>query len=712
MPSRFDWRDYYTFPPIRNQQACGGCWAFAAMGAMEGTYLVETGVGIDLSEQDLISGCYSSASCTGQNASAAEQRHMFDHIKNNGVVDDSCLPFQSGRCSNEEPDPPFCYAPGDPCNCGSGQCSIPCSCNRCEGWQSRRWLLANYGHVGSDREAIKRALVCHGPLRACGGGHCIVIVGWDANGWIIRNSWGNDWPEAGPTVGTGYGTVAYDDPWCRDAWYVSGISRGFILNYEENDGLAAGDVQADGFAEIILGDRSDDRIRIYTQSGGVVASWSRDYEESDDLAAGDVNGDYRAEIIHGDASDDRIHIFDRNGNEIASFDVDYEQYDDLAVGDVNSDGRAEIILGDASADRIRIFDMSGNEIAGFGRDYERYDGLAAGDVNGDGKAEIIHGDRSDDYIRAFNMNGTLLASFTLDFEGHDGLTAGDVNGDGKAEIIHGDRDNWIRIFDMNGNLVREFAAEFEQGDGLVAGDVDHDGRAEIILGDRSDWMRIFHLGEGSGSAAGFSSVQLQSRPNALAEYLRRVLAPERSESLPTRGRSTTAQGPSYFMPNPAAVYCLALGYEYVTVQTEQGESGVCRLPGGDVGDWDFLLGFAGQPHSYCAQKGYELKVVHDPTVCERFRTTSCAVCVLPGGQEVEVTELMGLSLTESPCGDGVCSDPENSANCPQDCPAGGADGYCDGANDGICDPDCAPGGDPNCRFIYLPSLMRNYEDLP
>ncbi len=73
---------------------------------------------------------------------------------------------------------------------------------------------------------------------------------------------------------------------------------------------------------------------------------------------------------------------------------------------------------------------------------------------------------------------------------------------------------------------------------------------------------------------------------------------------------------------------------------------------------------------------------------------------------------MGSSFNESPCGDGVCSDPENAASCPQDCPAGGADGYCDGINDGICDPDCGPGGDPNCRFLYLPIIVRNYESLP
>lgn len=205
-----------------------------------------------------------------------------------------------------------------------------------------KWLLAGYGHVGGDRNAIKRALLCHGPLHACGGGHCIVIVGWNANGWVIRNSWGSRWPE---DRSGGYGTVDYDDPWCRDAWYVSGIPREFMLNYEENDGLTVGDVHADGHAEIIHGDRSDDRIRIHRQDGATISAWTQDFEEYAGLAAGDVNGDSRAEIIHADRGN-WIRVFGMNGNKVREFAVDFEQGDGLAAGDVDFDGRAEIIYGD------------------------------------------------------------------------------------------------------------------------------------------------------------------------------------------------------------------------------------------------------------------------------------------------------------------------------------------------------------------------------
>lgn len=199
LPSRFDWRDYYRFPPVRDQQNCGGCWAFATIGAMEMTYVVEAGVQIDLSEQDLISGCYPRASCAGRSASVDARKDIFFHVQYSGAVDENCFAFQSGACIGSDD---RCLCP-----CSGGLCSNPCACARCSTWGYRVWTIADYGRIGGERTAIKRALLCHGPLHACGGGHCIVIVVWnDAHhAWIIRNSWGPGWNT------NGYGEVDYSD---------------------------------------------------------------------------------------------------------------------------------------------------------------------------------------------------------------------------------------------------------------------------------------------------------------------------------------------------------------------------------------------------------------------------------------------------------------------------------------------------------------------
>lgn len=123
------------------------------------------------------------------------------------------------------------------------------------------------------------------------------------------------------------------------------------------------------------------------------------------------------------------------------------------------------------------------------------------------------------------------------------------------------------------------------------------------------------------------------------------------------------------MRNPAAVYCDTLGYKYVTESAADGEIGRCMLPNNvSVDAWNFLEGKTAQGYSYCTQKGYGIKTVENATKCARFLLSSCAVCVLSDGSEVEVTELMGLTFQESVCGDGVCGFPEKNSTCPQDCP--------------------------------------------
>ncbi|AMM41862.1 protein containing DUF333 [Candidatus Desulfofervidus auxilii] len=152
---------------------------------------------------------------------------------------------------------------------------------------------------------------------------------------------------------------------------------------------------------------------------------------------------------------------------------------------------------------------------------------------------------------------------------------------------------------------------------------------------------------------------------------------------------------AFALKNPAAVYCEALGYEYITFYEEKGIRGACKLPNNPVDAWDFLKGKVAQEYSYCVRQGYEMKTIKDAKKCASVYLDECAVCVLEDGTEVEVTELMGLNFAETACGDGTCGLPENYANCPEDCPSGGWDGYCDKVKDGIIDPDCKEGEDPD-----------------
>lgn len=154
--------------------------------------------------------------------------------------------------------------------------------------------------------------------------------------------------------------------------------------------------------------------------------------------------------------------------------------------------------------------------------------------------------------------------------------------------------------------------------------------------------------------------------------------------------------PALALLNPSSAYCEALGYDYLRGRTPRGKDivGLCKTPDGTYWDaWAFYLGEVGLEWSYCVTQGYEAKHVEDDTTCR-----SCMVCVMPGGEEVPVAQVMGLGFRESACGDRQCGTMENIGNCPSDCPSGIYDEYCDGMADGVCDRDCVDQeeSDPDC----------------
>lgn len=81
--------------------------------------------------------------------------------------------------------------------------------------------------------------------------------------------------------------------------------------------------------------------------------------------------------------------------------------------------------------------------------------------------------------------------------------------------------------------------------------------------------------------------------------------------------------------NPAAVYCVKLGYRYeIRTKPDGSQYGVCVLPDGTKCDaWDFFNGKCGQKYTYCERNGG--KIVTTNVGC-RF-SPECGVCILPDG---------------------------------------------------------------------------------
>ena len=215
--------------------------------------------------------------------------------------------------------------------------------------------------------------------------------------------------------------------------------------------VAAGDVNNDGFADIIVGAGPGGNTHVKVFDGATFGEMQSFFAFSGvsggvTVAAGDVNGDGYADIIAGAPVNGHVKAFDgRTGGLIASFLAFGGAFPGsvtVAAGDVNGDGADDIIVGASINAHVKVFDgITLGERYSF-LAYPGFAGsvyVAAGDVNGDGTDDIITGAGSDaSHVKVFDGSSLALrASFLAYGSAPYGVRVGSVdrNGDGADEII-------------------------------------------------------------------------------------------------------------------------------------------------------------------------------------------------------------------------------------------------------------------------------------
>ncbi len=300
LPTFFDWRILRGTTPMRDQGACGSCWAFSAVGPVESAILIKEGVEEDLSEQWLMS-CTDAGGCGGGWHLSALEEYL---CSAQGAVVEEDFPYEAA--------------------------DVPCG-----GPYGHPYCIDNLYYVGdeylSDVPLLKQAILDYGPISVCIGAdpafqaymggvfnadyteginHCVALVGWDdnqgANGvWYMRNSWGPDWGEYG------YMRIEYG---CSSVGYVS-----LAVDYNPSDCNHNSVPDSQDFANCSGEAWCDD-----CNSNGLLDTCERDCNGNGVPDDCDITSEYSPDVNANFLPDECE--TDCNGNEVFDF---YELQDDL-----------------------------------------------------------------------------------------------------------------------------------------------------------------------------------------------------------------------------------------------------------------------------------------------------------------------------------------------------------------------------------------------
>lgn len=229
LPEEFDaatqWPTCSVIANVRDQSACGSCWAFGSVASFESRRCIVTGEDIKHSPEDTAFCSNAGNGCNGGNSA-------WNWFKSSGVVTggdnedtgsgDTCLPYSFASCAHHVPATakhPACPSGEYP----SPRCAHACSEDGYSGSYTNDKQKASSSYSVRGESQIKQDLVTNGPMYVSFtvygdfptyksgvythqtgsylGGHAVTLVGYGTlDGtpyWKIKNSWNEEWGNGG-----------------------------------------------------------------------------------------------------------------------------------------------------------------------------------------------------------------------------------------------------------------------------------------------------------------------------------------------------------------------------------------------------------------------------------------------------------------------------------------------------------------------------------
>ena len=237
------------------------------------------------------------------------------------------------------------------------------------------------------------------------------------------------------------------------------------LNEKMVGGAAAGDLDGDGYPEIVVC-TDDDNVYAIKKDGSIMTGFpftSTDrFYNAPTLV--DLDGDSDLEIVVGNRRG-TLQVLHHDGTEMASYEVGDDIRGGISVADLNDDGSYELLV-TSYEDMMHVWNpIDGAELEGWPVDMgsNALTEPVTADLDDDGDLEIVAVTRSG-MAYVFHHDATLYKNFPASLGGNveSSPAIGDIDGDGDFEIAFGTT-NGLRVIDIKEDMGERVSWKLHRG---------------------------------------------------------------------------------------------------------------------------------------------------------------------------------------------------------------------------------------------------------
>jgi hypothetical protein len=288
-----------------------------------------------------------------------------------------------------------------------------------------------------------------------------------------------------------------------------------VLGSSEVRSVAAGDVDGDGIADLVVGTAAGQPIQIFLGDGfrGFLTSAISlpDNAMNEGIALADFDGNGTLDLVtaNGGGQEDAVYSNDGDGNftQVALLGLSFGQ--DIAVGDFDEDGNLDIAIAAIQGNPVYFGDGTGvfdpNSLLLLGNANSQ--AVVVADLNGDGRDDIVFANTgSDSQVWIKNSGLGFSLGDALAIGDAAAVTVGQFGGNMRPDLAFGRTSSGAGDLAANPVLINDGSGSFSDPfvtlgtsptNDILSGDVNNDGQTDLVFINASGVHQIW-TATGSG----------------------------------------------------------------------------------------------------------------------------------------------------------------------------------------------------------------------